>query len=365
MTPGRKIYAYSPYLDTLGGGERYFAELVSALSILSKSHLIVHAEQLGFLDKISRLFATGFRNVEIVTLSQQGRYTDAVRAEIQSHIGPDSIFIQVSNGELLNIAADITIAHVQIVVPRDHDRFYDREKLRPFAEAIGKQNLVIFPSRYVAGEMAIRFRLRQDKVICLYPPVNSGFVPAPVERGDRIVNVGRFLPLKRQWELIHCFRKLAGPIPSQLSFTIVGPNETPLLGELKKTAAGYDIGFTVGLDVQGLANLFSRSLLFWSACGLNESEFGLVETFGLSIAEAMACGCVPVAINRGGVAEVIHDGEDGFLVDTPAALVNTTAMLLSDRERLRIMSLRAIEQSQRFSVTHFASEVGRIFGGLT
>ncbi len=38
------------------------------------------------------------------------------------------------------------------------------------------------------------------------------------------------------------------------------------------------------------------------------------EPFGLSVAEAMACGTPVVARNRGSMPELIRDGETGFLV---------------------------------------------------
>jgi glycosyltransferase involved in cell wall biosynthesis len=38
------------------------------------------------------------------------------------------------------------------------------------------------------------------------------------------------------------------------------------------------------------------------------------EPFGLSVVEAMACGTPVIAINRGSMPELIHDGETGFLV---------------------------------------------------
>mgnify|MGYP001558326463 FL=1 len=37
---------------------------------------------------------------------------------------------------------------------------------------------------------------------------------------------------------------------------------------------------------------------------------------GLVPIESMACGCVPIAMKRGGPAETIHHGVTGFLVDS-------------------------------------------------
>src|SRR4029078_3335261 len=40
------------------------------------------------------------------------------------------------------------------------------------------------------------------------------------------------------------------------------------------------------------------------------------EPFGFSVVEAMACGTPVVARRRGSMAEIIRDGENGFLVET-------------------------------------------------
>ncbi len=41
------------------------------------------------------------------------------------------------------------------------------------------------------------------------------------------------------------------------------------------------------------------------------------EPFGLSVIEAMACGTPVIATRRGSMPELIEDGINGFLVDTP------------------------------------------------
>ncbi len=45
------------------------------------------------------------------------------------------------------------------------------------------------------------------------------------------------------------------------------------------------------------------------------------EPFGFSVVEAMACGTPVIATRRGSMAEIVQDGENGFLVDTPEEAV--------------------------------------------
>jgi D-inositol-3-phosphate glycosyltransferase len=58
------------------------------------------------------------------------------------------------------------------------------------------------------------------------------------------------------------------------------------------------------------------------------------EAFGLVALESIAVGTPVVASRVGGLAEIVRDGIDGFLVppDDPKALAEKLAVLLSNRE---------------------------------
>jgi len=51
------------------------------------------------------------------------------------------------------------------------------------------------------------------------------------------------------------------------------------------------------------------------------------EPFGLVLIEAMACGTPVITFNRGGVSEVIADGQTGFIVDSPNEMVEAVGKL--------------------------------------
>jgi hypothetical protein len=84
--------------------------------------------------------------------------------------------------------------------------------------------------------------------------------------------------------------------------------------------------------------------------------FSKKEAFGLTIAEAMACGAVPVCSGEGGMAEIVADKADGFIVDgnSRQKVINTIKDLLDiigtePFERLREKGRKKIEQ--KFSVS--------------
>jgi glycosyltransferase involved in cell wall biosynthesis len=85
---------------------------------------------------------------------------------------------------------------------------------------------------------------------------------------------------------------------------------------------------------------------------LNQSHIIAVPAFyealGIVFLEAMRAGLPAIASTAGGAQEIITNGQEGFLVppgDVPA-LVNSLHFLLSDRQRLLDMSLRAWERSR-------------------
>lgn len=73
------------------------------------------------------------------------------------------------------------------------------------------------------------------------------------------------------------------------------------------------------------------------------------EAFGLVIAEAAACGLPVVATDRGGIPEVVSDGETGVLVPAanPAALCDRIVALLDDEALRMRMGQAARERALR------------------
>jgi len=73
-----------------------------------------------------------------------------------------------------------------------------------------------------------------------------------------------------------------------------------------------------------------------------------VEGFGVALAEASACGLPVIAGQSGGLAEAVHDGETGLVVnpDDPAAVAAALKRLLGDQlfaRRLGQAGRKAIE----------------------
>lgn len=84
-----------------------------------------------------------------------------------------------------------------------------------------------------------------------------------------------------------------------------------------------------------------------------------VEGFGLCTVEAMHCGLVPIRTPTAGAAELIVDGESGFIVptDDPAVLASRLIELATDADRRRVLGEAARERAaSRFTMSRMVEQ---------
>jgi glycosyltransferase involved in cell wall biosynthesis len=76
-----------------------------------------------------------------------------------------------------------------------------------------------------------------------------------------------------------------------------------------------------------------------------------LEGFGMSVLEAMACGCVVVSTDCGGPRDVVQDGVNGYIVpvDDINAMMERISILVNDEKQRSRMAKAAIETAHRFS----------------
>jgi glycosyltransferase involved in cell wall biosynthesis len=84
----------------------------------------------------------------------------------------------------------------------------------------------------------------------------------------------------------------------------------------------------------------------------------LYEPFGIVALEAMACGRPPVASNTGGLAEIVENGADGYLVapGDHLDLARRMLWLVKNPDRSRHMGERARQKALGYSWTSAARQ---------
>ena len=121
---------------------------------------------------------------------------------------------------------------------------------------------------------------------------------------------------------------------------------------MEEEAKGYPVYIRTNVSFQELHLLYANSKIFWHATGLNEDENihpERLEHFGMTTVEAMASGCVPLVINKGGQPEIVSHGGSGYLWDTVEELAAYTKELICDEGRLARLSGAAVCRSRDFS----------------
>ncbi|MGE0351673.1 MAG: glycosyltransferase family 4 protein [Gemmatimonadales bacterium] len=274
----------------------------------------------------------------------------ALRAALRS--SPVDVFI-ADRPRDLRLGALATAGSSTALVYR-----YNVRRPRPPADLLTRLTyrrlaLTVFISRTHAAETlaAARF-MRRAPWRVIYNGIDASvFRPDPAlglafrERvglgsGPVALGSGAFFPDKRFDILIRAMKSLGATAPT-LVLCGTGVDE----GRLRSLSEqlGVEVRFTGFLEPEALAGAYNAATVFLHACP--------VESFGRSVAEAMACGRPVVTVNAGPLAEVV--GDAGVLVppDDPAALGAACRRLLeagAEREALgRLARTRCVE---RFSL---------------
>ena len=162
------------------------------------------------------------------------------------------------------------------------------------------------------------------------------FAPRPGGDRDGVLFVGRLTPHKGVDRLIRA-------LPARAGLRIAGsgghdprPPERDYPDLLRRLAEGRDVRFLGPASEEDLPGLY-RSAAVLAMPSVDRTCYGrpvpVSELLGLTALEAMASGTPVVASRIGGLAEVVVDGETGFLVEPGdlAALHDRLALLVSDR----------------------------------
>ena len=352
-----KIALVHDYLNQYGGAERVLQEF---LKIFPDAHLytIFYSHK-----QLNGLFApyikkTSFLDFELAR-SRHRFFIPLMPAAVKNLKLKEAYDLVISGtagfgkGIDANGAFHLSYCHTPLRYAWEADSYFEN----PFFKFISKpafrylrhwdfkaaqaSNLILANSSFIAGKIKLYYK-RDAEVV--YPPVDQkkfyrdrNFKPR--NAGPYYLAVGRLLRYKKFDLAIEAFSKLG------LRLKIVG--QGPEEKRLKALAAGFpNIEFLSFVSDEELRKLYQ---------GAAALIFPQVEDFGLTAAEAQACGAPVVAFAAGGALEIVKDGITGVLFNEP-----TAAGLISAVERFQKLDLnsRAISKSaSRFSSERFAEKI--------
>lgn len=355
-----RIGVFDPYLDTLGGGEKY---MLTIASCLSEDHKVeVLWDESDILDKASSRFGLDLSHVKVSQNIFSPRFNFLKR--MLSTRSFDAIFY-LSDGSIPTSLARKTIIHFQFPVE------WTKTKTLKTKLKFLKVNSVIVNSRFTKSYIDKKFGIKSHVV---YPPVTIPKANHNHNQKENIIlHVGRFTGIsfegpnyKKQDVMVNVFKQMIdqGLTKWKLILVVsVMDRDRDRFEEFKKKAKRYPIEFVVNGNNSILWEYYRRAKIYWHATGFGENinkHPELAEHFGISTVEAMSKGAVPVVINLGGQKEIVTDGNDGFLWDTLSQLEEKTSQLIQNPKLLAKLSESSKEKIFKFAGDRFCNDIKKL-----
>lgn len=347
----RTALLYDPYVDTLGGGERY--TLTIAQVLLDRGWRVVLAwSNPNIISLAHERFGLSLNGLKIDAhlhslFSQKHslleRWSDLHNFDLVFFVSDGSVPILFGKNVLLHYQIPFTATNRLPIV--------DMFKLTSVSS-------IVVNSQFTKAVIDNTFHTSRSVV--LYPPVDTKIFDVHRRKEKLILNVGRFASPshpKRQDVLISAFRELSKD-PSASDWQLVlagGVSDQDKLFELKKSAEGLNIKFIENPTFIELVKLYESSAIYWHAAGFEVDESvnpEAVEHFGITTVEAMAAGCVPVVIGKGGQKEIV-DIDSGYLCQSVEEIAQQTLGLISNPEILTTYSSQCRLRAGLFGLANF------------
>lgn len=335
-----KAAIFNPYLDTMGGGERYTIAFVTVLKELG-FRVDVEWKSKNIKRKLEDRFGIDLTGVNFVK-------------DIKRGDGYEVCF-WVSDGSIPTLRARKNFLHFQVPF---HDvngkTLLNRMKLFRIGKVICNS---YFTKTFIDKEYGVNS-------IVIYPPVDVTKIK-PKRKENIILYVGRFSTLvqsKRQDILIKTFKRFCKEF-KDWKLVLAGGIEVGVdgfLGKLEKLSYGYPIEIIKSPPFKEIKKLYGQAKFFWSAAGfgVNEKkEPEKVEHFGITTVEAMAAKAVPFVFNAGGAKEIITDSENGYLWKKTRGLLKNTRQVIATKGLLKKLSEEAYKSAQHYSYERFKREI--------
>lgn len=351
-----KIGIYSPYLDTLTGGELY---ILTAASCLSKSNDVdLFWDDKEILHKASQKFSLSLDNI---TLKPNIFNNNAGLAKRLLATKKYDAIVYLSDGSIPLVASKKLFIHFQFPVEWVKVSVGTRLKM-------GRVNKCICNSHFTKKYIDSKFHV---KSFVLYPPANL----CENEKEDKenlILTVGRFSLMEDGTDFKKIgimgkafkeFQKKRLKDWKMVIATSVRKDQEKEFEEFRESLKSAHIQIHKNPTYKELRNLYAKSKIYWHGAGFGddlEKYPERAEHFGITTIEAMSFGCVPIVINAGGQKEIIEDKVNGFLWNTIDELVDITHKVARDKDLLEDISKNSVDASRQFSKERFCQELGQL-----
>lgn len=219
-----------------------------------------------------------------------------------SWFASDHAFVVVFFSKLFGKKSIVVVGGFEVAyLPEiNYGRFIDMWHKRRLTMFVLKHtDLALAVSNFTKNNFLKRTKPKRIEVVYNGVDIDK-FKPAQ-EKENTIVTVGNVTEQGIKLKGLETFAKASINFPD-CKFVIIGSVDKSIVNELKKT--NPNLVFTNQIAHDNVLRWFQHAKVY--------CQLSYVESFGMSVAEAMSCGCIPVVTDRGGLPEVV--GDTGFYV---------------------------------------------------
>lgn len=349
-----KAGIYDPYLNILGGGERYMMSLARYLS--EKGYEVdIFWNDRAIKSKIEKQLGINLNRVNFVEDIFYSRGDLLNKWKITRKY--DLIFY-LSDGSIPFLFGKRN--YLLFLVPFTNIQGHSLLNRIKFIKINQVISISEFTKKYIDKEYGVESRI-------IYPPVSVEDFK-PLKKKNIILSVGRFTKVlhnKRQDVLIETFQRMVEEGLKNWGLILIGGIEekSDYISKLREKITGYPIKILTNISYETLRKYYGEAKIYWHATGLGEDEAKhpeKMEHFGIVVVEAMAANCVPVVISKGGIPEIVDDRVNGYLWETKTQLEKLTFQLIKSENLRQKLATQAIKDSQRFSKKVFCQKIDEI-----
>jgi glycosyltransferase involved in cell wall biosynthesis len=364
-----KIGIYNMTPSGLGGAGQSVAVLAAALSLNHQVEILHHKRTLT----ISQIAAFSGANLESVGLRTVDSISDMINFNnADPHYVKDLAKTLQEWGAYITESYDLFITFTHDLPLYCYARhglltvLFPSGQIKDVHREIWKNHLDSYHLKIANSFYTRKWAKRRWDIDCgvIYPPAETAY--SVIDKENIILSVGRFKDgnTKKQLEMLSAFGRMKeGCIEGWEYFSVGGISEAPcdqaFFNSVQGKAEECHAQLRPNLDLASLKRLYEKAKIFWHAAGYGEDEDMRPERsehFGIVTVEAMASGCIPIVINKGGQPEIIKHGVNGFVWDTPRELEEYTMLVARDDMLRKRMLEAARSHAQLYSRDEFANQ---------
>lgn len=162
----------------------------------------------------------------------------------------------------------------------------------------------------------------------------------------------------RSYKGVTLFAKLAQEMPDFNFVLVVLATEAEIQNYFKSEKVKVPSNLEIFPQQKDVTQYYNNAGLL---VNLSNKDY-FVESFGLTVLEAMAAGVPVIVPDDGGVVELVNDGKNGFVVDVRdiEILKHTIQNIFSDKEKYEHLSQNAILFTNNYSEEAFKDKISKV-----